>query len=85
MFTVHLNSELISFLIDCVEHGVEGDDSDQVPDVCVKSLLSFNLHFDLPEENIIMTTLANRRTAKILTEKLLILFNREGMTMKYLF
>jgi hypothetical protein len=62
-----------------VETPPANDETETLPDMFVKLILSFNLHFEMPDENIIMKTLAERGTAKTFTEKLLLLFNREGI------
>jgi Protein of unknown function (DUF2013) len=61
-----------------VESPPANDEADALPDMFVKLILAFNLHFEMPDENIVMKTLAERGTAKTFTEKLLLLFNREG-------
>jgi len=73
-----LNVGFVEFLLDGVETGLPSDEEDDVPDVFVKLILAFNLHFELPEENMVMKALASRGTAKTFTEKLLLLVNREG-------
>jgi hypothetical protein len=72
----HLNVKFVEFLLDNIETPPPNDDAEMVPDVFVKLILAFNLHFELPDENLIMTTIAGRGTAKTLTEKLMLLFNR---------
>jgi len=68
----------VEFLLDCIELPPVNDDADAVPDVFVKLLLAFNLHFELPADNLVMSAIAGRGTAKTFTEKLMLLFNREG-------
>ena len=63
-------------LLDMVEF--PPDDSDRIPDMCVTLLLAFSLHFELPDDNVVMRTLAERGTEKTFTEKLMVLFNRGG-------
>ena len=54
------------------------EDAEEVIDLFINLVLAFNLHFDLPSENAIMRMLEEQGTAKNLTEKLLLLFNRGG-------
>ena len=74
----HLNAKFVNFLLDNVETPPSNDESESLPDMFVKLILAFNLHFEMPDENLVMQTLADRGTAKTFTEKLLLLFNREG-------
>jgi len=78
LFSEHLDGKFLCFLLDIVETPLVQDETEELPDIFVKLILSFNQHFELPEENIVMKTLAERGTAKTFTEKLLLLFNREG-------
>ena len=55
-----------------------GEESEEVIDLFINLVLAFNLHFDMPSENTIMQMLDEQRTAKNLTEKVLLLFNRGG-------
>ncbi|XP_005992617.1 NCK-interacting protein with SH3 domain [Latimeria chalumnae] len=72
----HLNSQFVQFLLDVVEDGLPSDVTDQLPDLFVNVLLAFNLHMQVPANNVIMSTLAKRSNVKIFTEKLLLLLNR---------
>ncbi|ELT89621.1 hypothetical protein CAPTEDRAFT_130967, partial [Capitella teleta] len=72
----HLNESFISYLIDGIERPVT-DGDEQIPDTFLRLILSYNLHFELPEENIIMRALASRGTAKTFTEMLMLLVNRQ--------
>jgi len=74
----HMNVKFVGFLLDTIECPPANDEADAVPDVFVKLLLAFNLHFQLPSDNLVMSTVAGRGTAKTFTEKLMLLFNREG-------
>ena len=77
-FSDHLNETFINFLLDGIEAPPAGEGADQIPDTFFKLILAFNLHFELPEDNIVMKVLAKRGTAKIFTEKLMLMVNREG-------
>jgi len=70
--------KFVEFLLDNIESPPANDEADAVPDVFVKLLLAFNLHFELPSDNLVMSAIASRGTAKTFTEKLMLLFNREG-------
>jgi len=73
--------KFVEFLLDNIESPPASDEADAVPDVFIKLLLAFNLHFELPSENLVMSAVANRGTAKTFTEKLMLLFNREGLSL----
>ena len=47
-------------------------------DLLVNFVLAFNLHFVKVGDNFIMKAIGERRTVKVLTEKMLLLFNRDG-------
>lgn len=53
------------------------DLEDQIPDLFVNFILSYNLQFT-NSENIVLNALKERTVAKSFTEKILLLFNREG-------
>lgn len=40
----HLNAEFVEFLLTVVEDGLTSDPSEQLPDIFLNLLLSFNLH-----------------------------------------
>jgi len=73
--------KFVEFLLDSIESPPTNDEADAVPDVFVKLLLAFNLHFEHPSDNLVMSAVAGRGTAKTFTEKLMLLFNREGRFM----
>ena len=56
------------------------DVSEQVGDVFLNVIFAFNLHFELPKENLVMQALAEVGNVKVFTEKLMLLFNRGGMS-----
>ena len=74
----HIDVPFVDYLLAGIESPPVSDDADAVPDVFVKLLLAFNLHFELPADNLVMSAVAGRGTAKTFTEKLMLLFNREG-------
>ena len=41
-------------------------------------ILAYNLHFVLPSENVVMKVLAEKKTSKVFTERLMYLLNRGG-------
>uniref|UniRef100_A0A8C9TQ80 NCK interacting protein with SH3 domain n=1 Tax=Scleropages formosus TaxID=113540 RepID=A0A8C9TQ80_SCLFO len=71
-----LNESFVLFLLEVIEDGLPSDPTEQLPDLFVTLLLAFNLHFTVPDNNVIMQTLIKRHNAKILTEKILLLLNR---------
>ncbi|CAN9511752.1 unnamed protein product [Ophioblennius macclurei] len=71
----HLNAEFVQFLLDVVEDGLPSDPTEQLPDIFLNLLLSFNLHHTTPSNNAIMAEL-KKKNVKILSEKVLLLLNR---------
>ena len=47
------NNEFVHFLLDNIENPPDSDIEDEIPDVFVNTLLSFNQHFEGMNENII--------------------------------
>ncbi|XP_053324862.1 NCK-interacting protein with SH3 domain isoform X2 [Spea bombifrons] len=72
----HLNSQFIRFLLDVIEDGLPSDVTEQLPDLFINVLLAFNLHIQVPANNVIMKTLCKIPNVKVFTEKLLLLLNR---------
>lgn len=77
MIAEQLGSDFISFLLDLIENPPDSDLEDQIPDLFVNLILSYNLQFT-NLENPLISALKERTVAKIFTEKILFLFNREG-------
>ncbi|KAM9814172.1 NCK-interacting protein with SH3 domain [Neosynchiropus ocellatus] len=71
----HLNAEFVAFLLGVVEDGLPSDPTEQLPDIFLNLLLSFNLHHTAPSNNVIMQEL-RKKNVKILSEKVLLLLNR---------
>ncbi|KAL4630685.1 NCK-interacting protein with SH3 domain isoform X2 [Arapaima gigas] len=71
-----LSDSFVLFLLEVIENGLPSDLTEQLPDLFVTLLLAFNLHFTVPESNIVMQMLIKRNNAKVLTEKILLLLNR---------
>jgi len=63
--------------LDLIETPPDTDLEDQIPDLFVNLILSYNLQFTT-SENIVLNALRERTVAKTFTEKILFLFNREG-------
>lgn len=72
----HLDEKFIKFILDTIESPPSSDYDDQVTDLLVNLVLAFNLHFHKLDDNFIMKAIADRKTVKVLTEKVLLLFNR---------
>ena len=62
-------------------HHIEtaGDVGEEIGDIFLNIIFAFNLHFELPTENLVMQALAEVGDVKVFTEKLMLLFNRGGM------
>uniref|UniRef100_A0A8C5DKW9 SH3 domain-containing protein n=1 Tax=Gouania willdenowi TaxID=441366 RepID=A0A8C5DKW9_GOUWI len=71
----HLNAEFVQFLLDVVEDGLPSDPTEQLPDIFLNLLLSFNLHHTAPSNNVVMQEL-KKKNVKIVSEKVLLLLNR---------
>ncbi|XP_017760776.1 PREDICTED: NCK-interacting protein with SH3 domain isoform X1 [Eufriesea mexicana] len=71
-----LGPDFIAFILDLIENPPDMDLEDQIPDLFVNLILSYNLQFT-NSENIALNALKERTVAKNFTEKILLLFNRE--------
>nr|XP_012146469.1 PREDICTED: NCK-interacting protein with SH3 domain isoform X2 [Megachile rotundata] len=71
-----LGPDFIAFILDLIENPPDMDLEDQIPDLFVNLILSYNLQFT-NSENIVLNALKGRTVAKNFTEKILLLFNRE--------
>ena len=71
-----LGQDFIAFILDLIENPPDMDLEDQIPDLFVNFILSYNLQFT-NSENIVLNALKERTVAKSFTEKILLLFNRE--------
>uniref|UniRef100_A0A671YMT7 NCK interacting protein with SH3 domain n=1 Tax=Sparus aurata TaxID=8175 RepID=A0A671YMT7_SPAAU len=71
----HLNASFVEFLLGVVEDGLPSDPTEQLPDIFLNLVLSFNLHHTAPSNNVIMQEL-KKKNVKILSEKVLLLLNR---------
>jgi len=68
--------EFILFVLGLIEDSP--DEDEVISDMCVKLVLSYNLQFRSGKDNIVTEALAEQNTAKVFTEKILLLLNREG-------
>lgn len=73
-----LGTSFLNFLLDMIEEPPVMDEEDQIPELFVNLILSYNLQFSIPTENVVLDAFEQRRVAKIFTEKILLLLNREG-------
>lgn len=71
----HLNAEFVAFLLGVVEDGLPSDPTEQLPDIFLNLVLSFNLHHTTPSSNVIMQEV-KKKNVKFLSEKVLLLLNR---------
>ncbi|XP_015914860.2 NCK-interacting protein with SH3 domain [Parasteatoda tepidariorum] len=71
-----INKKFLHFLFEKLEEVVK-DGEEDVGDSLLSIILSFNLHFKNPDENIVMGALKERNFAQYLTERLVFLLNRE--------
>ena len=93
-----MNETFIRFLLEGIETYNENPETEQLAELFLGLILAFNLQycnhqkgkaqFDSSKhkfnaENLIMKCLCERENTKFFTEKLLLLFNREGKCTKY--
>ncbi|XP_043262915.1 NCK-interacting protein with SH3 domain [Colletes gigas] len=71
-----LGPDFVEFILDLIENPPDMDLEDQIPDLFVNLILSYNLQFT-NSENIVLDALKEKTVAKTFTEKILLLFNRE--------
>ena len=76
-----MDEGFLDFVLDQIECPQSPDHEDQCSDLLVHLLLAYNLHFDNLDENVIIRRLGSKGTAKVFTEKLLLIFNRGGDTL----
>ncbi|XP_048510849.1 NCK-interacting protein with SH3 domain isoform X2 [Athalia rosae] len=72
-----LGTDFIAFLLDLIENPPDTDMDDQIPELFLNLVLSYNLQFTT-SENMVLNALKQRTVAKTFTEKILLLLNREG-------
>ncbi|XP_065672349.1 NCK-interacting protein with SH3 domain isoform X4 [Hydra vulgaris] len=70
-----LNEAFVNFLLDLIENPPQNDE--QISDSLMALILSFNKHFRATKHNPIMQVLSRRTLFRMLSEKLMLLFNRE--------
>ncbi|XP_043270759.1 NCK-interacting protein with SH3 domain isoform X2 [Venturia canescens] len=71
-----LGPEFISFLLELIENPPDTDLEEQIPDLFLNLILSYNLQFTA-SENIVLKALRETTSAKTFTQKILFLLNRE--------
>ena len=72
-----LGDRLVTFLLDNIESSADKDVEDDLADTFMGLLASYNLQFQSTSDNIVLKCLSSASNAKIFTEKLLLLLNRE--------
>ncbi|KAF7286376.1 hypothetical protein GWI33_005670 [Rhynchophorus ferrugineus] len=73
----YLGSTFLSFVLDNIESPPDTDLDEQIPDLFLNLVISFNLQFDDEDSNPVLVALEGRHIAKIFCEKILLLLNRE--------
>jgi len=73
----HLGTTFVDFLLNGLENPPDGEDDDSLPDVYMGLIASYNLQFKDTSSNLVLEALSKVSSAKMLTEKLLLLLNRE--------
>ncbi|KAK9889682.1 hypothetical protein WA026_007061 [Henosepilachna vigintioctopunctata] len=72
-----LGIHFLNFILNNIENPPDTDVDEQIPDLFLNFVISFNLQFKNYDENPVMHALTKRNVAKFFTEKLLLLLNRE--------
>ena len=72
-----LGVSLVTFLLNKIEQSSEKDLEEDLADTFMGLICSYNLQFEQSSENLVLQSLGNADNAKIFTEKLLLLLNRE--------
>jgi hypothetical protein len=72
-----LGGNFLSFLLNNVEYPPDTDIDEQIPDLFLNCIISFNLQFQDSSDNPVLNALEERDVAKTFTEKILLLLNRE--------
>ncbi|XP_037088949.1 NCK-interacting protein with SH3 domain-like [Pollicipes pollicipes] len=74
--TEMLGIEFVTFLLSTLEQP-PADVSDDTVDLLLTDLLALNLQYELPADNQLLLALRQRSNARVFTEKVMLLFNRE--------
>ncbi|XP_074031467.1 NCK-interacting protein with SH3 domain isoform X2 [Leptinotarsa decemlineata] len=72
-----LGKRFLAFILDNIEYPPDTDLDEQIPDLFLNLIISYNLQFSDEIENPILAALEERDVAKTFTEKILLLINRE--------
>ena len=72
-----LGGTLVTFLLSQIEQSSEKDLEEDLADTFMGLICSYNLQFEQASENLVLQSLGRADNAKIFTEKLLLLLNRE--------
>ncbi|KAL3187443.1 hypothetical protein MRX96_025509 [Rhipicephalus microplus] len=70
----HVGEQFVRFLLDTIE---SAEIEEEVAELSLGTLLSLNLHLQSEAGNFVLRTLATRKDARALTERLMLLVNRE--------
>nr|CAD7200207.1 unnamed protein product [Timema douglasi] len=73
----HLGVDFVTFLLELVENPPDTDVEEQISDLVLNLVISYNLQFTNTAENTVVKALARISVAKTFTEKILLLLNRE--------
>lgn len=74
-----LGVHFLRFILNNIENPPRDDIEEEIQDLFLNLVISFNLQFKTnePHDNVVLRALSERDVAKIFTEKILLLFNRE--------
>ncbi|KAJ8933363.1 hypothetical protein NQ314_014078 [Rhamnusium bicolor] len=72
-----IGKHFLAFVLDNIEYPPDTDLDEQIPDLFLNLIISYNLQFTEEKENPVLAALEDRDVAKTFTEKILLLINRE--------
>lgn len=78
-----LGVHFLNFLLINIEYPPDTDIDEQIPELFLNLILSYNLQFTSSCDNLVLRALEERDVAKTFTEKILLLLNREGRMICY--
>ncbi|XP_060527964.1 NCK-interacting protein with SH3 domain [Cylas formicarius] len=73
----YIGHDFLSFVLDNIEDPPDTDLDEQIPDLFLNLVISFNLQFDDDVTNPVLVALEDKQIAKVFCEKILLLLNRE--------
>ncbi|XP_041350537.1 NCK-interacting protein with SH3 domain-like [Gigantopelta aegis] len=72
----HIDGGFLGYLLSLIEDPPTPEHSEDASDLLINLILAINLHFDDIQHNLVMETLSTQHNCKVLTEKVMLFFNR---------